>query len=278
MKDALAERARLFEQKRAPGYGLSKILQAHGVFTREVLDALYMGGVQSVDRRVGELMGRLRSAGLYDQTLIVLTSDHGEELGQRSESQKYDGHGHTLYEELVRVPLIVKLPGSAHAGTRVPSVTSLLDVMPTILDVLDVSPRNGEMQGASLRSRWERPGKDEGRVAFAEALGVAEEKKALRADRYKYILSVDADTVERLGRDRLPEEPAAAELYDLQADPEERVNLLAGLGGRGYSGSSLVSKLDADLRAFAAREAGETESVDLPRETIEGLKALGYIE
>jgi arylsulfatase A-like enzyme len=277
VKEALARRARLFEEKRAPGYGLKKTLIEQGAFTRAVCDALYMGGVHSVDGWVGELLDGLRRAGLYDQTLVVLTSDHGEELGQRSESQIYDGHGHTLYEELVRIPLIVKLPGSRHGGTRVRGVVSLLDVMPTILDVLGLRPRHDEMQGVSLRPRWEDPARAEAEAAFAEALGVPAEKKCLRTGRYKYIVSIDPASVRRFGRSHVPKRPSAVELYDLERDPKERDNLLASPAG-GDSTSPLVARLDEDLRAFASRKPGQTEAVDLPRETIEGLKELGYIQ
>jgi arylsulfatase A-like enzyme len=86
---------------------------------RELPGALYDGGVASADRWVGELLAFLREAGLYDRTTIVLTSDHGEELGDRAPGGIFGTHGHSLYEEMVGVPLIVKLPGQAHAGSRV---------------------------------------------------------------------------------------------------------------------------------------------------------------
>ncbi len=269
---ALKERARQKEQNLVPGYAVHKILKEQGVFTREVCDALYMGGVASTDRWVGQFMEALKQRGLYDRTLVVFTSDHGEELGQRSLDQIYDGHGHTLYEELVRVPLIVKLPGQLRAGERSTSVTSAVDVMPTILDVLSLTPQPDRLQGHSLRPLWE--GRRESRLAFSEALGEGFEKKALREGRYKYILSIGSESVARLGRQHVPAD-AARELYDLEQDPEERRNLL--VSPRQAEVAALAARLDAALRAHLAAPKGHAEEVELDPETIEKLKGLGYI-
>jgi arylsulfatase A-like enzyme len=269
----LAARAHARDSHRG-GYGLRKVLEKHQAFTKQVCDALYMGGVRSADHWVGELVKALRRRGLYDRALIVLTSDHGEELGMRSSGGIYDAHGHTMYDELLRVPLVVKLPGQRHARTRVKSVSSAVDVAPTILDLLSLPPGR-EMQGRSLRSAWEGPGEQAAGVAYAEALGVEEEKKALRDTRYKYVLSIPAETVRRLGRRHVPAD-ASAELYDLQADPEERTNLL--VSPRSAELAPLAARLDQALRVHLSRQRGEAERVELSPETIERLKGLGYVQ
>jgi arylsulfatase A-like enzyme len=270
-------RAREHERGLVPGYGLRKILTRHGVFNREVCDALYMGGVRSADGWVGELVAGLKRRGLYDRSIIVLTSDHGEELGQRSPEQIYDGHGHTLYEELVRVPLIVKLPGQAHAGRRVTAVTSAVDVMPTLLDVLGV-PLPEDAQGVSLRGLWEGTATPQPpRPAFAEALGEDVEKKAVRAGRYKYIVSVDAGTVARHGRAYLPAMPSARELYDLRADPGETMNLLAER--RSSEAEAVAAGLDRLLRTHVGRVRGPAPSLaTLAPRMAQQLAALGYLQ
>jgi arylsulfatase A-like enzyme len=136
-KAAEIERAyqRLLRDRESPP--AIQILKDFGAFDPVVSDALYTGGVRAADWWVGEFVGFLKKRGLYERTLIVLTSDHGEQLGERALEAKdwcsfYDCHGHTLFDELVRVPLIVKLPSEHHAGTRMRSVSSALDVMPTI--------------------------------------------------------------------------------------------------------------------------------------------------
>jgi arylsulfatase A-like enzyme len=156
------------------------------------------------------------------------------------------------------------------------AVTSAVDVMPTILDLARCPPALDEMQGRPLRPLWEHPERRAPRVVFAEALGVPAEMKAMRDERYKYILSISPDVVARFGRSRLPERPAAVELYDLETDPEERVNLLEA--SRSGPHAALGARLDAGLRAHLAGAKGKAENVELDADAIEKLKALGYIQ
>ena len=259
---------------RAIGKGTADALDALGVFTQPVCEALYVGGIRSADRWVGRLLDLLRERGLYDRTLIVLTSDHGEEMGERGADRIYDQHGHTLYEELLRVPLIVKLPGQERAGTRISEVTRAVDVMPTILDLLGFAGDVPAMQGTSLRPAWE--GADPVRIAYAESLGIPAEAKALRTDRYKYVVSIGAADVAAHGRRFIPPEPAARELFDLREDPGERVNLLES-PRRGQL-SALAEMLDERLRRHVASQKGQAEKVQLDQDTVDKLRALGYVQ
>ena len=99
------------------------------------------------------LVARLEHLGVYDRTLIVFTSDHGEELAEHDPRNLYDKHGHTAYEEIIRLPLIVKLPGQQRAGTRVGALTRAVDVMPTVLDVLDLSAGHGFQKPRTFNGR-----------------------------------------------------------------------------------------------------------------------------
>lgn len=91
----------------------------------------YAADVEAADRHLGTLLQSLRDAGLYDDAMIVLLSDHGEGLGEHGEQE----HGVLLYREALQVPLIVKLPGNARRGTRVSRTVQLADVLPTIASV-----------------------------------------------------------------------------------------------------------------------------------------------
>ena len=84
------------------------------------------------------MQGHLEAIGLYDDTLIIVTSDHGEEFGEHGSVGR---HGHTLYDELLRVPLLVKLPGARHGGESFDGLARLIDVAPTILGALDPQER-----------------------------------------------------------------------------------------------------------------------------------------
>jgi arylsulfatase A-like enzyme len=155
----------------------------------------------------------------------------------------------------------------------------MVDLMPTILDVMEAtSPKADEMQGESLRGHWERGvATPKAGPAFSEALAKPYEKKSLRDQRYKFILSIDEKDVEQHGRAVIPPAPEMAELYDLGADPGERRNLLvdpppdAGVG-------RTARALDHLLREFASGEQGEVEPTNLDDETLEKLKSLGYLD
>jgi arylsulfatase A-like enzyme len=258
----------------------AQLLDQLQVYTLPVCDALYAGGVQSMDRWVGQFVRHLRDRGLYDRTLIALTSDHGEQLGERGVDPQapgrgiYNRHGHTLYDELLRVPLVLKLPYQRHGGTRVRAVTGAIDVMPTVLDVLGL-PLPDQMQGASLRGLWEGGRAGAPRLPVSESLSTLNEKKGVRSDRYKYIVSINSRDVDRYGRSFIPERPSARELYDLLLDPAEKVNLLvdptAGQAARA------AAVLDRALR-HAVSTRGASDKVTLPPTALEPLKALGYVQ
>jgi len=95
--------------------------------------AAYDGEIRSADRALGRLLDHLRSARLYDRSLIIVTSDHGEEFGEHGGVGR---HSHALYDELLRVPLIVKFGGSWRAGGSLDAQVRLIDVAPTILGAL----------------------------------------------------------------------------------------------------------------------------------------------
>lgn len=168
----------------------------------------YDGEIAYADEIVGGLFDALRARGLYDDALIVLLSDHGEGLGDHGEQE----HGVFLYDEAIRVPLVVKLPGGREAGRRVSVPVQHIDLLPTLLDLLG-EPVPGGLRGRSLRpllagdgAGWPRRG------LYAEAMYPRyhfgwSELYALTTDRYRYI--------------RAPRE----ELYDLVADGDERENL-----------------------------------------------------
>ncbi len=282
VRAALGEISRHLAQGAIPPEAMAR-LAAFKPHYRALSQALYDGGVRSADRRVGELLDFLRESGLYDRTLIVLTSDHGEELWERTSSHIWGAHGHSLFDEMVAVPLVMKLPGQERAGTRLSPLAPAVDVMPTVLEVLQVPAAAApQMEGRSLRPLWEgRP--VEARPAFTEALAYDSEQKSIRTDRYKYILSVPADEVAKHGRRFLPEN-AARQLYDLLADPAERSNLLMDAAARpARPGASppapaLVEALDRRLRVHVASRSGTAEKTTLAPETLESLKALGYLK
>lgn len=136
-------------------YGLSwnpPVIPSFTVEEQAVTRDLYDGTVADADAMVGRMIERLRETGRLDRTIVILTADHGEELFDHG----WVGHASTgyegkVYDELIRVPLIVRLPGGVHAG-RVPDLVQHSDLMPTLFELLeiDASRVDGGMQGRSL--------------------------------------------------------------------------------------------------------------------------------
>lgn len=253
------------------------LLKEHGAFNRDVCEALYTSGVRSADRWLGRLVDELKRRKLYDRTLLVVTSDHGEEFGEHNKRLWYNHHGHILYEEMIHVPLVLKLPNGFAGGTRAHQICETVDVMPTILDLLDIAPAPNEMQGRSLAPLWSRPDLgDEDRAAFTESTVSKSEKKSVRTRHHKYIINIDQATVAELGRTRLPDGPLHAELYDLIGDPRERRNLLRA--DPSAKSLSLAADFERRLRRHLARQRGAAAPMTLGAEAIERLEGLGYLD
>jgi arylsulfatase A-like enzyme len=242
------------------------------VYNREVSEALYCGGIMRADAWLGRFVDRLKRDGIYDRALIVFTSDHGEQFGEDSPDVFYDAHGHSLRQELLHVPLIVKLPGGRHAGARVAALTRGIDVMPTVLDVAGVGVAP-ELQGRSLRAAWESPASLAELPGFGESLQEDYEEKCVRDGRYKYVVRVDAAAVARHGRSRLPAHPTRRHLYDLQADPGEHDDLLAGKAPPGVEDA-----LWKALRDHVSAQEPRAAQAVIDGGTVERLRSLGYVE
>lgn len=214
--------------------------------------APYDGEIAYSDEIVGKLFAWLKDRGWYEQATIVLTSDHGEGLGDHGEQE----HGLFLYDETIRVPLIVKLPSSARRGSRVTVPAQLVDLVPTILEWVG-APRPASLRGRSLAAVVGRSDATLGEPGFyAEALYGRyhfgwSEITSLTDSRYRYIKA------------------PRPELYDLQADPRETNNLVLD---RAQTASAMRGALDRLL-------AGATIHTPSPvaKEDLERLQALGYV-
>ena len=214
--------------------------------------APYDGEIAYADEITGRLFDSLKRRGLYDNALIVLLSDHGEGLGDHGERE----HGLFLYRETVRVPLIVKLPRQAQAGRRVAAPVQHIDLVPTILDVLRLSPRPG-LRGRSLRPLFTGGSIPEQGV-YAEALYPRyhfgwSELYSLTDARYSFI---------RAPRD---------ELYDLARDPDQRHDL-APAAERAPTRLSMRAALDGLIAGAPVDAPGQISAEARAR-----LQALGYV-
>jgi arylsulfatase A-like enzyme len=216
----------------------------------------YDGAIAYEDEEIGKLLARLHELGCYDNTLIIITSDHGELFGQ------HDLMGHnvgSVYQDLVHVPLLVKYPGQ-HDGRQSDTLVSQVDLMPTVLDLAGISPPPG-VQGQSLRL----PRADSDAV-YTEAIAVtylAEMNPRFRGVRRGIFAGTRKLTTWTEGR---------TELYDLAADPGEARNL--------YRTDDPGAKaLERQLSAWAAAAPRDAEQPGkLDKNSVERLKSLGYAQ
>jgi arylsulfatase A-like enzyme len=210
--------------------------------------AAYDGEIRSMDAGFGHLIEFLRDQSLYVDTLIVFTSDHGEEFGEHG---KIGWHSHSLYDELLRVPLIVKLPGNASAGAVVEDQVRSLDIAPTILEILGLEAP-ASFFGSKLVNQ-------DGKVAAStELVAISRMDRPPRRN----IESVRTP-LWKLYRNQL---------FNLQVDPAEQWDAAVNQ-------ADTVRELKEKLaEAIAARESAEEVQVVPDDATLEELRALGYLQ
>jgi len=250
---------------------LENHLRQSGLLSKEITAALYDGGIRVTDRFLTRMLGELKRLGLYDRTLIVVTSDHGEEFGDHDPKRVYDAHCRTLYDELIHVPLIVRVPGGFSVARVVEEQVELMDVAPTLLDLVGL-PIPSSMQGRSLVPLLRGEAGDRMRPAFSEATCSGPEWKSLRTSQSKYVAAFASDGGERTG---VAGAPLWEKLFDLQADRGEQRSLhtvapelLATMRGR----------LIGHFQEISGRLSPPGEPIELDKQARERLRALGYVE
>jgi len=213
------------------------------------LNDLYRGGVLSVDHRIGLLLEALEASGKVADTIVVLTSDHGEEFMEHGSIV----HTKTLYDESLHVPLIMRGPGIPES-TRVSSLAGLIDIVPTVLGLLGLPVESG-LDGVDLAKDWLNVSTHAGDRELAietSWIDGTRAKRGIRTRQQKLIVNLDS---------------GESEFYDLHEDPAERNNLYP-----------TAEALVLERRVLQAPQAVEEGDVVLSPEDIEQLKSLGYID
>ena len=230
------------------------------------IEELYKAEIRWVDEAIGRVVSALREQGLWDETLLVLTSDHGEEFWEHGGFE----HGHTLYNELLHVPLIVK-PAATTTGVaqRVSQRVATASVFSTVRDLVGVqgelpfavSPSLVPHLGDSPGAEADAPGETSG-LAFSTGTKYYEDLSTVQFERFKYIVSeTGQEWLFDLGSD-------SGELNALGLNDEELLLRAREILGLQQDGAAAL--FDA--------VSGSSEERELDAQTLRRLKSLGYVQ
>ena len=219
---------------------------------------LYTGEVAYVDDALGRFLADLRRSGSLENTIVVVTSDHGEGRGQHGETT----HGMFAYDSTLHVPLVVSWPGALPAGVRVPSRIRLIDLAPTLVELAALSPAaDTTYQGESLVSLIRDPASGRPRDSYFEAMA--------------FNLNRNWAPLSGLYRERLKYfELPIPELYDLDGDPGEEKNLAETSPGLMRQ---LASALTEHVASHSTETSRQIQTAAVDAETEARLRALGYL-
>jgi arylsulfatase A-like enzyme len=226
---------------------------------------LYEGEVRFTDQQIGRLFDHLKSAGLYEQALIVVFSDHGEEFGEHEKMR----HGNSLYEQLLSVPWLMKVPAGSGKTLLLDSAAQHIDMMPTILGLLgSASPR--QVEGVDLTSA--RPELLKRRVSLAY-LEYGADADLVGVDATPWVRQYESATgygyklhLRRV--DSFSPRRPLLQLFELTGDPVEKKDL-------SHLGKVEMGFLWAELES-ARRRATNSQQVDLDK-TRDAFRSLPYL-
>lgn len=239
--------------------GLSKL--------KPMISTLYDASVHYADANLGRVVADLKRRGLWEKSLFIVLADHGEELDDHDNWF----HDQSVYDELLHVPLLIKFPGGARAGTRIADRVSLVDLRPTLLDYLGDADGCQQCRGSSLLPLLE--GQPLARTIATDAPGV----RLNESGYYKLEKEARGDVNVALRSGSLKgiwnEGPETVELYDLAKDPGERANLATADPEKAQE---LRDEAISWLEQCRASAAGAIEVKELDERTKQQLRAIGY--
>ena len=250
----------LEEQRQRPFFLFLHYFDPHGPyeapepFASKYAKNPYAAEIGYTDYWVGQVIEKLKTLGLYDSSLIIIAGDHGEGLHEHKEAE----HGFFIYQSTIRVPLIIRSPGWS-TGRQVDDTVSLIDIVPTVLGLLDLSPPP-QVQGVDLADYlFGRPGPKEERAVYCESIwpmmyGCCPLRGIIN-DRWHYVWSIKP------------------ELYDLRVDAAEMNNLI---DEHPQKARELHNRLE-EMLASDGRAIGDQVTVAPDQDTVARLRSLGYV-
>lgn len=237
----------------------------------EVLKSLYDGEIAYIDSKIGEVMQMLKENDCYDDTMIIITSDHGEHFGEHN----LWSHAASLYNEVLHIPLVIKFPKGMEYIQEVNNYTQLVDIFPTVMEIADINEKENRNSGISLVYRKDKNkfhdcvfAEWEGRVPYfvksrlndlplhVNLNKFTNKMQMIICEKYKYISKSDGQE----------------ELYDLSSDIIEHNNLISQ-----YQDIAARMKIKlAEWQSAGNREIVKEQSL-MDEETRKNLERLGYM-
>jgi arylsulfatase A-like enzyme len=211
---------------------------------------MYLDNVRYADHLANSIISALKEADLYDKTMIVVTSDHGESLGEKN----HFGHSHSLFREMINVPLMIRIPGVQHR--QVSNTVGWIDLFPTFSKLFELETEDVSFQGRDISALFAGTSDDTEVYYYSRAMG-RNLKFSIQNQHYKYIMHA-----------------AEEYLYDLKEDKFETKNLVDTL-------PILASKLRQNglaLLYYNLSIADAESEVELETREIENLRNLGYLQ
>lgn len=272
-----------YHEPRMPTAGNKKnrVAVSTVVLTQDDIDYLrdlYDEEVMDVDRAAGEFLGSLGKE-LLDRTIVVVVSEHGEMFARHGRFGRAGGIRGTLYDDVVHVPLMIRLPGVG--GSRVRGLVQLVDVMPTLMELMGIRFTD-KLQGVSLLPLIST-GKPVNEFVYGgtryntympetyEPYGVASINEFIRDDRWKLIHELTFPDPKEGKSSGKPEE--TFELYDIKGDPGEAVNSAAA---HPEIVQDLAARLRKSVESSRRLVKGEPSTRDIPKEVMEKARQHGY--
>jgi len=231
--------------------------------------ARYDSGIRYTDMQIGKLIDWLKKNGLFEKTLIIITSDHGENFDRLRTKEGAGSHGNTLYDSEIHVPLILGGAVPFNQKLSIADQVSSVDILPTIMDFLNI-PVNGKVRGISLIPSID--GKKMGqRMAYSEGIHTKEEKKSVRTLENKLIANLK-------GKNKNNSDEINYELYDIVRDKQESENIFSI---KTTAAKTFVQYLKQIMKSIDVNRGQLAKTRhQLPqhdKELMKDLKGLGYI-
>lgn len=242
-----------------------------GLNSREIayLVALYDGEIEYTDSKIGEIVSFLKDRGLYDDTMIIVTADHGEHFGEHG----LWSHVASLYKEVLHIPLIIKFPKGCKCAGEVSEYTQLVDIFPTVMDAAGISGKDEiKTSGVSLvhngRNRYHEYvfAEWEGRVPSFIQDKARESSKEVDIERFRIQMSMVQDRLHKY----VWKSDGTEELFEISGGKDMSLDVSTGKNFR----DSLRIQLLERKKDFKERDAEERT---MDEDVEKNLKALGYL-